>query len=354
MEEERRQTWWAEVQSSWSSFLSIALRPLIVITLGVALVIAVVSYKEKPQPGAISAILMIINSILCGVIGAIACKYWNDLNEQSILITRGKSAIRGLAVLTQSISALEQRVRAFLDTEDTSEQKLHGELETARYEELLSRFCNLQEQTINAVEEWKDIIPEAAIKTQIGVITQLRAEKVTLEIQLAEIRKELTATMEESMEKSREEIKALQQQLKEKEKNLAKVKSDLLEKSSQFSFSGYPVFYQSSGSTASAAGSTHPSYTYIIEPPPLSPNETEKAEQALILEYLRKKHKPVTLAVIAAELALPTNRTLAMLVELIPRKVYQERDTETGELLYSLLNPIESPHLELSGNSEND
>ncbi len=309
--------------------------------------------------------MTMVISIFSGLIGAIAYKYWNDFNEERVLITRGRSAIRGLAVLTQSISALEQRVRIFLDGEHTIGEKLDA-LEIVRYEELLSRFCNLQEQTINAVEEWKDIIPEAAIKTQIGVITELRSEKVTLEARFNDIQKELAATKE----KSEEEVKALQQQLLETETNLAKVKSELREKTSQLGLSGVSGYSGLAGLIAGAYPfspgiglSALSPYIYDAKGSILSqePNRVsseklkalgledkgdEKADAAVILEYLQKKAEPVTVDVIADELGLSIRTVLEILPKLIPMKVSREEDNRTGRPVYRSVNAIDGPVLE--------
>jgi hypothetical protein len=357
MKEEGSESWIGEVKSSWLSFLSVALRPGIVIPFLVALGLIVTSYVEKLQPGAVSAILTFIISIFSGVIGAVGYKHWNDLNEERVLIARGKSAIRGLILLTQSISALEQRIRAFLGGENKSEQTLTG------YEELLDRFGMLQEQTLSAIEEWKDIIPEAAIKTQIGLITRLKNEKLDLEGQVSEIQKELAATRA-TEDKSGQEVKDLQQRLKATEENLIKVRSALVAKAFELGSSGVSGYPGLGGLMVgipgyTATGNIFSSFEHdrdeqlkmarrIESEESEEEKEVEKQDTMRILEYLRKQTERVTSQKIANELGLEKRRVVHILLKLIPEKVSRETD-ETATRFYRLMTVKHSPAKEDSG-----
>ena len=82
------------------------------------------------------------------------------------------------------------------------------------YEETIGRLQSLQEETTNAIEEWQDIIPEANITTQIGVISQLKTELADRSAAVQDARQALT----EAQQASAEEKKALQKRLEEREK----------------------------------------------------------------------------------------------------------------------------------------
>ena len=92
------------------------------------------------------------------------------------------------------------------------------------YEEIIQRCYLLQEESINAIEEWQDIIPEAAnLKTQIGLISKLKSEQTILFGQMQRLEGELDSTKEQS----NEEVEELRMSLREKQEELTKVNNEL-------------------------------------------------------------------------------------------------------------------------------
>jgi len=145
------------------------------------------------------------------LIGAILASRWAAVGETSVLITRGKSAIRGLKLLLLNLSSAEKRAVEYLKNLANEPEP---EVVKFSYEETIGRLQSLQEETTNAIEEWQDIIPEANITTQIGVISQLKTELADRSAAVQDARQALT----EAQQASAEEKKALQKRLEEREK----------------------------------------------------------------------------------------------------------------------------------------
>lgn len=228
-ENNKKKSVFQELKESWGSFLGIILAPVVLIPLvGTSLLIA---FTANQLPGtvdpAIDVILTIIIAMFSGVAGAIIAKKWSALNEGSILITRGKSAIRGLKLLLLSIDAVEKRIIEYAEGV-SGENQLDYHVKMS-YEELIGR-CNLiQEEAINAIEEWQDIIPEVAnVKTQIGVISEIKRERTELQEKISGLSEEISEVRDRSDEKS-DEVKILSKELEAKQIELRKVNRNLRE-----------------------------------------------------------------------------------------------------------------------------
>src|SRR5262249_41165089 len=81
------------------------------------------------------------------------------------------------------------------------------------YEEAITSCTMLSEETIGAIENWTDIVPEADIKSQIGVVTGLQ-DKLT--------------DNQNALEKMRAELDAKTQHTSGKETELKQVIADLM------------------------------------------------------------------------------------------------------------------------------
>ena len=77
------------------------------------------------------------------------------------------------------------------------------------YEESIAICSLLQEETVSSIENSTDIVPEADIKTQIGVISDLKTSIDDKEGELTHLK----ATLAEAQGKSEQERKALRDQL---------------------------------------------------------------------------------------------------------------------------------------------
>ena len=159
-------------------------------------------------------------SIFSGLAGAILASRWSEANETSVLTTRGKSAIRGLNLLLVNLANSEARTCKYL-----AEIKPDADpaLIKRSYEELIDRFKFLHEATTNAIEEWQDIIPEANITTQIGMISQLKADLVE---KCSDVQRAKNA-LADAQQASTEEKQELENRLRKSQQELAMASEQL-------------------------------------------------------------------------------------------------------------------------------
>jgi hypothetical protein len=82
---------------------------------------------------------------------------------------------------------MERRVASYLQDLDLSNKPV-----LTSYEEIIVRCNSLKEEAINAIEEWQDIIPEAAnLKSQISVWRKLDTERLLLTQEISKTQAEL-------------------------------------------------------------------------------------------------------------------------------------------------------------------
>jgi len=241
----------------WSVFFGVIFSPWVVL-LAIATIVLIGVKFTLPAganlPATVDITITLILTITSGVLGALISERWSKINEKSILITRGKSAIRGLGLLLRNIAGIEQRVIRYTGGLDKDEDdSVNEDVLRLSYEELKVRCIELQEETINAIEEWQDIIPEAAQwKTQIGVISDLKNDRLVL---VSEISR-LQVTLEDHGKKSsidQEQLEKLKADLKQKEHELISVNTKLKRSESKLSNSvvGGLVFQQNTDQKSS-------------------------------------------------------------------------------------------------------
>jgi hypothetical protein len=219
----------ATLRNEWVRFIVLILNPLFLSTIFVASVFMVLKGSvsaNQSLPAPVDTFFTLVIALTSGVAGALFSDRWIKSRETSTLVTRGKSAIRGLRLILTNIGSQEQRIERYgqllasIDEEQESKQRFYAKIS---YEEITAGYHRLQEEVINAIEEWQDIIPEVAnLKTQIGVISELNTrmmaiqqERTALELKLDEERKK--------SDKDQAQLQLLQHQVKQKEKELKQV-----------------------------------------------------------------------------------------------------------------------------------
>lgn len=214
----------------WKSFINIIFDPwIILLTISVVILICL-SLKDNDNE-LIKSTLIVLISIISSLLGGIFAKRWGDITEEKILVTRGESAIRSLKLLILNISQIEKRISVYIerlnkDSQDYALMKNH-------FEEIIEKCNILEEESINSIENWTDIIPEANIKTQIGILSELKKDKESLFKQIEELHKELS---DNNVLEKKEKDK-LNDIIKQKTKDLQDVQSKLLKKETEINTS---------------------------------------------------------------------------------------------------------------------
>ena len=93
-------------------------------------------------------------------------------------------------------------------------------------EEIVGRCAIIEEETVSSIENWTDILPEADITTQVGMITELVGERESLADELLELNEQLVASTDEN----RTEVDGLKKEIREKENELKPPRQELAKK----------------------------------------------------------------------------------------------------------------------------
>ena len=210
---------WTKLHSQWSSFLGLVLEPITF--LFIAGLGALYWYSTTEPSGEAPALIYVLLTVTSAIIGGRITMKWMELSEGSIVAARGKSAVRSLKLQLRSIAALEKTVRDYRKAEDEiSEQP---DVVKRNYEEAIRTCQSLQEQTVSAIENWTDIVPEADIKSQIGELTELKLAIDGKENELDELK----SAFEDTEGKSKKEKQALKKQIAISESQIAKLEKEV-------------------------------------------------------------------------------------------------------------------------------
>ncbi|MDO8958071.1 MAG: hypothetical protein Q7V48_07535 [Deltaproteobacteria bacterium] len=228
------------LKERWASFLTIICDPLVLIFLVLTILLGI--FLKSQQDPVVIAALTIIITLISGILGAILKGKWNEITEEKVIVTRGKTAVRSLKLLLSNILSLEKRVCEYLFRSQDEQSKMGQSPEVIKtyLEEIIGR-CRIQgEEAISSIENWTDIVPEADIRTQIGVISNLREEGDKL---IGEVNT-LKETLAEAKNQKIEETAKLKKEIDIKEEELRKIKYQLFATSNRAfgtsGISGYP------------------------------------------------------------------------------------------------------------------
>lgn len=213
----------------WAAFYQVFLSPGVLVLVSAAGALVYLSESAGPEalPQGLRVAFAVVVSVLSSAVGALVWKRWNESSESGVLVTRGKSAVRGLNLLLQSLAAAEGRLIRFRgDIQNTQNSSDHFLL---MCDEIQDRIDLLQEETMNAMQEWTDILPEADVKTQIGVITKLKKQRAALEAEVKSLSKKFDDPKEINEE--------LQAELENKEAALKQVRELLSQRETAISSS---------------------------------------------------------------------------------------------------------------------
>ena len=214
----------------WRKFGNLIFAPWSLILL-IGTILLGIGLARQTDPTVI-AVLTVVVTLTAGLCGGVLAYRWNELNEEKVIVARGRSAIRGLKLLLVNLASLDKRVCEYLNRNNAEEQreKLTAEIIRTYLEEVIGRCKVLEEEVLSSIENWTEVLPEADIKTQIGIITELNAQVS----QLAQDIKKLEADKEQIEDQSQEEAVELRKEIKEKERQLEKTKRELREKNIDF------------------------------------------------------------------------------------------------------------------------
>jgi len=224
------------LKDRWGIFKGTILDPFVLIPLVATIGLGILLRSQKESE--IIAALTVIISLTSGFLGAILRNKWSEMTEEKVIVTRGKVAVRSLKLLLGNIVTLDKRIGEFLSRCQTPGGNITTDPEVIKtyLEEIIGRCRTQEEEAISSIENWTDIIPEADIKSQIGIISELREKERNLSREV----KTLTEAVKDIKNQNKEDKERLMEEIQSKEEELNSTKR-LLTKSANEAFgtSGY-------------------------------------------------------------------------------------------------------------------
>lgn len=189
------QSVWGRFVTEWKTFASILFRPIIFIPLIICGISLYFANTLDKQP--LSLVLNLVAATLAGVASG---GFWDSIKNlmgNTILIKKGSSAVRNLAVSRLKVKNIFERVNA-----------------SALSEEIKNLATLLERDIANSIQEWKDVLPES--------VSTIEEAYVLLEEREIELNK--TLLQKEDLNKRLDQEK----QLREEDKK--KLKEEIVEK----------------------------------------------------------------------------------------------------------------------------
>ena len=202
---------WKKIQtlpSEWISLLTLLCRPTIVLPLAIA-VLALYVANTSDVSKEVKLILNIVASLASGIAAGFMVQWWKDISGNTIVVKKGRSAIRNLTLIREKTKNIGERTRS-----------------KANLEEIGNLLSLLEKDLGNSIKDWNDILPAVLeIEALYASLDQKEREnegiRSEVEALKAELEKEKTWKVNE-----KEELKQL---IASKEKEAADLRGEIYE-----------------------------------------------------------------------------------------------------------------------------
>ncbi len=201
----------------WGDFLKAIVDPWIFINIALYIYLTIEIKKTDNQN--IITLLIILISIFSAIIGSILSKKILIINGEDALRARGKVSIRSLKLILGNLYSFSKSLETKRSSKDIKEIYIS---------DIIERITILQEEALSSIENWTDIIPEADVKTQIGIITSLKEDFAWSKSELESVINELNSRVKKTSEEKQE----LKDKISKIIINLDETKKNIYEKSS--------------------------------------------------------------------------------------------------------------------------
>ncbi|MCP4487094.1 MAG: hypothetical protein GY820_07220 [Gammaproteobacteria bacterium] len=142
--------------SKWRHYLSLMLSPDVLGSLILAILFGY--WATTTTDDTARAIGTVIVALLTAVAGARISKMVIEDTRAVQIHTRGKSALRGLALIFDNLVTLQNQIV-------TARSECQDEKAFKDFNYISSSTVIIQKQTVNSMEEWQDILPDALAAT---------------------------------------------------------------------------------------------------------------------------------------------------------------------------------------------
>jgi len=209
---------WEDWNEEWRVASEAVVSPATLVVLISTVILGWVAINQRD--GLLAAIFTLGTSVAAGILGAVIWDRWIRLTGRSVLVDKGKSAIRSLKLLWRNLNACQGRVTTYLDRRKTG---VTGDVVNTWLEEEIQRLATLQEEALDAISNWTDIIPEADVTAQLAPYRELQASVLTLKTAKEELEADLKRVSGVDTERALE----LNRQFRKREAELEEVKKQL-------------------------------------------------------------------------------------------------------------------------------
>jgi len=200
---------WEEWKEEWRIVVQVIFNPITLV--GVAVTAGLAHFLPDNT---------FVISLAATILGGIIWDKWSRLKGKTILVNKGKSAIRSLKLLLRNLNDCEMRVTTYLDRH---KEGAEGTIVNNWLEEEIHRLGALQEEALDSISNWTDIIPEADVTAQLAPYRELQASYLTIKAE----KKQLQDELEQASADDAQREDKLKDELREKVDELEKVKERL-------------------------------------------------------------------------------------------------------------------------------
>jgi len=205
--------------SKWGLFGALVFEPFFLIPFVVSGVLLYIAFINNDS--VVMALTATGASLFLGVAGAVITNHWNEMNGTRAIVARGQTAIRGLEILWNNVSSLDGRVATYLERLAGSD--VGSEAIQTYLEEVRERCRLLKTEALSSIDNWRDIIPEADVKS----LLQLQADLETGQGRVGQLEQALADQQDASSLQSDQ----LRQELHRMREELLTTRKELAEKS---------------------------------------------------------------------------------------------------------------------------
>jgi hypothetical protein len=223
---------WKKLGEPWEAFAVAVLNPAFLCVAALAVVLAVMQSGQAAGCTMDTALLVLLG-LSSGLAGAVLDRRYTEFSGQRVIVARGKTAIRALSLLVREIQALEDRVANYRHRHDREsyDGEISPEVVKTYLEEVGLKCISLQEQGLSSIENWKDIIPEADVPKQVGIVTELKAQLAEERAERAALVEDLEATKARLAEGevAKQEVRKLRKEIASKDRRIGSLTKDISE-----------------------------------------------------------------------------------------------------------------------------
>ncbi len=159
----------ATIREEWEKLVKILFFPPVFIVIILSLLFLCFSIF-LPKNVVLSAFVNILLTLMTGLLGGLIANLWDEKSRNERLKIRGESAIRGLKSVNRMVVDLGERIGDSMGQLSKTKEDRLTPIQKVFFDEVVLRSIQIQEEIINSIEDWKDLVPEADISSQYSEV----------------------------------------------------------------------------------------------------------------------------------------------------------------------------------------